>query len=136
MGFEGVALTEGDLLFEGASGPPWGLSCSVVRVGGDTVCRLHGGDWHVGAVALAQWRESGPLIECLVVGPHKERAIAEHAADTLCRATRRPVVCIAGIHFDGISKDDIAVISRDAHRLAERAARHLTSGPPPGAAIP
>jgi hypothetical protein len=118
-------MNDGGLLFEGDSGPPWGLSCTVQRVGDDTICRIHGGDWHVGVVALAQWRDDGPQVDCLVVGPHKERAIAEHAADALCRATERPVVCIAGIHFDGISKGDIAVISRDANRLAERAAQHL-----------
>lgn len=29
-------MNDGGLLFEGDSGPPWGLSCTVQRVGDDT----------------------------------------------------------------------------------------------------
>jgi hypothetical protein len=90
------------------------------------VCHIHGGDWHVGAVALSQWRDDRAETGCLIVGIHKEEDIAVHAASYLCTAMRCSAVCIAGIHFDGITKNDIQDISRAANELAARAARHLT----------
>lgn len=107
------------------SGAPWHLSCTVERVGRDLVCHVHGGDWHVGAVALAQL--DGPEVSsnCLVVGIHKERVIAVHAASRLCEATGSSVVCVAGIHFDNLTKPEIADISRAASELADRAASEL-----------
>ncbi len=113
-------------VFNAASGPPWDISCTVEQVGSDYVCHIHGGDWHVGAVALAQWRDDRAEAECLIVGIHKEKDIAVYAATQLCSATRRSAVCIAGIHFDGITKDDIQDISSAANQLAAHAARRLT----------
>ena len=79
----------------------------------------------MGAVALAQWRDDRADAECLIVGIHKEKDIAVYAASQLCSATRRSAVCIAGIHFDGITKDDIQDISRAATELAAHAASRL-----------
>ena len=75
------------------SGPPWKITCTVERVGRDLLCRIHGGDRHVGAVALSWWRDGEAFTECLVVGPHKEKGIAVRAAGQLCAATRRSVAC-------------------------------------------
>ncbi len=113
-------------VFHGDSDAPWRISCTVTQVGRDYVCHIHGGDWHVGAVALSQWRDDRAETACLIVGIHKEEDIAVHAASYLCSVTRRSAVCIAGIHFDGITKNDIQDISRAASELAARAARHLT----------
>lgn len=79
----------------------------------------------MGAVALSQWCDGRAAAECLIVGIHKEEDIAVYAASQLCSATRRSAVCIAGIHFDGITKNDIQDISRAANELAARAARRL-----------
>lgn len=80
----------------------------------------------MGAVALSQWRNDRAETACLIVGTHKERDIAVSAASALCSATGRSAVCIAGIHFDGITTDDIRDISRAARELAARVVRHLT----------
>ena len=114
-------------VFDADSGAPWHISCTVNQVGSDYVCHIHGGDRHVGAVALSQWRGDRADTACLIVGIHKEEEIAVYAASQLCSATRRSAVCIAGIHFDGITKDDIQDISRAANELAARAAKRLTS---------
>ena len=119
-------LTSKPPVFHGDSGKPWRISCTVTQVGRDYVCQIYGGEWHVGAVALSQWRDDRAETASLIVGIHKEEDIAVHAASFLCSATCRSVVCIAGIHFAGITKDDIQDISRAANELATRAARHLT----------
>jgi 2-iminoacetate synthase len=108
-----------------SSGPPWHLECDVQAIGDDYLCRIHGGDRHIGAVALSQWGSSGAETKCLTVSKHKERGIAIHAAHTLCVASRSSVSCIAGIHFEPLTKAEIAEIVRAAYALARRAAGEL-----------
>jgi len=101
---------------------PFGLRLTVEPVGRDLLCRVGGGAAHVGAVALAEWSE-GARTRCLSARGHREEAIARHAAHSLCTASQRTVVCVAGIHFDDVTRSDIEEISRRATELAEEAAR-------------
>ncbi|MFQ5983624.1 MAG: hypothetical protein ACE5KS_09645 [Woeseiaceae bacterium] len=108
-----------------SSGAPWNVSCDVERVGRDYLCRIHGGDLHIGAVALSQWRFGRAVTECLTVAEHKEGGIAVHAAHTLCTASRRGVCCIAGIHFDAVTKEETSEILQMAYALIGKVAREL-----------
>jgi len=108
-----------------SSGPPWNLHCDVEPVGGDYLCRIHGGDRHIGAVALSEWRSNRATTECLTASGHKEKGIATHAAHVLCSASRRRVSCVAGIHFDSLTRLDIETIVQTAHALTRQAAEHL-----------
>jgi hypothetical protein len=108
-----------------SSGCPWHLTLTVTRIGPDYLCLVHGGDAHVGAVALAEWGGDEVRTRCLSAGGHKEEAIARHTARIVSAATRRTATCVAGIHFDGISRLDIEEISSAAHALAREAAAEL-----------
>lgn len=121
----GGTAAEGAASYVIESGPPWLLSCRVVDIGRDWLCCIHGGDHHVGAVALAQWLEGEVSCECLSVEHHREAEIAVHAARAISAASGRSAVCIAGIHFDGIDKRDIQEISETAFELATRTAELL-----------
>jgi 2-iminoacetate synthase len=101
------------------------LTFTVERAGRDLLCRVHGGEVHIGATALSEWRDGRAHTRCLSAEGHKEEAIARHAAHTLCGAVRCTVACVAGIHFDGISRADIEAISADAYALARQAAERL-----------
>lgn len=101
----------------------WNLVCSVKTVGPDLLCRIHGGDTHIGAVALAEWRDRRASTECVVAEGQREDRIAIHGAHTLCGASRQRTVCLSGIHFDGLTKVDIDNISQSAFELVRRAAR-------------
>ena len=104
---------------------PLRIHLTVEAAGRDLLCRVHGGDAHVGCVALAEWSGDRPRTRCLVAEGHREEAIARQAAHAVCGATRRSVACVAGIHFDGVSRDDIESISRAAYDLAREAAARL-----------
>ena len=104
---------------------PHALTFSVERAGRDLLCRVHGGEVHIGATALSEWRGGRAHTQCLSAEGHREDAIARHAAHTLCAAVRCTVTCVAGIHFDGISRADIDLISANAYALARRAAESL-----------
>ncbi len=103
------------------SGAPWHLTCVVEDFGRDLLCRITGGDAHVGAVAVAHWTGARAETQCQVVENHKEDKIALNGAHRLCTAGRRTAVCVAGIHFDGIDRGDIAEISQAAFELTRRA---------------
>jgi len=109
------------------SGPPWHLSCVIESVGPDCLCRIQGGEGHIGAVVLCQWCSDGVVTERLTAEGHKETPIATHAAREICRVWRRSVVCIAGIHFDGIDRAQIEEIVRTANELTRRAAGEIAS---------
>ena len=109
--------------FELYSDDSWNLECTVEAVGTDLLCRIHGGETHVGAVALAEWKAGRASTSCLVASGHREDKIAIHSAHKLCGASRRQVVGLCGIHFDGITKNDIDEISQSAFALAKRAAK-------------
>jgi 2-iminoacetate synthase len=104
---------------------PRALELAVERAGPDLVCRVHGGDAHVGAVALSEWRGGRARTRCLSAEGHREEAIARHAAHTLCAAARCTVACVAGIHFDDVSRSEIESISADAYSLARAAGARL-----------
>ena len=108
-----------------SSGTPWHLTVDVSRLGADLLCRVEGGDSHVGSVALAEWRDGRAHTRALTAEGHRETAIASHAAHRLCAATRRTVTCVAGIHFDDLSRAEIDEISAHAYELAIRASTML-----------
>ena len=101
------------------------LTLTVERAGRDLLCRVHGGEVHIGSTALSEWRGGRAHTRCLSAEGHREEAIARHAAHTLCGAARCTVTCVAGIHFDGISRADIEAISVAAYALARQAAKGL-----------
>ena len=108
-----------------SSGPPWRLEYDVESIGTDYLCRIHGGDRHIGAVALSEWNSDRATTECLTASGHKEQGIAAHAAHSLCAASRRRVSCMAGIHFDSLSRIEIETIVQAVHALTRQAAEQL-----------
>ena len=94
-------------------------------VGRDYLCRLEGGESHIGAVAVAQWRSGRVHADRLLVDGHKEEGLAIRGARELCRASGRSVTCVAGIHFDDLDRRQIDEIVAEAQALIRRAARKL-----------
>jgi len=103
----------------------WKITCHLESVGPDLLCRIHGGDHHLGAVARSQWIDDKATTECLVMEGHREDQIALHSAHRLCRASHRNVVCLAGIHFDDLKQENIQEISNSVVGLVRQAARLL-----------
>jgi 2-iminoacetate synthase len=103
----------------------WEIQCAVDSIGPDFLCRLTGGDEHVGAVALSTWDGERAHTEVIVAGPHKEGPLAEHSAHKLCTATRRAVTCVCGIHYDDLTQAEIEGVTRTAYDLVKRTADQL-----------
>ncbi|MDR3358152.1 MAG: hypothetical protein LBN96_04750 [Desulfovibrio sp.] len=92
------------------------LEARIIRVGADAQCLLCGGDAHIGAVALA--RPGGGQSLCLP--GHREGGTALRMARTLAQSLGRAVCVSAGIHYDGITREEIADVENLADELTEK----------------
>ncbi len=95
------------------------VSLEAHSLGNDIVLHIFNGAAHIGAVALAEYdfkneRASVSLITRL---GHKDDALAQKAAYTVCKATRRTVCAVAGVHLDDITRAEIAQLVENTDRL-------------------
>ena len=95
------------------------VSMSVNRIGEDLVVCLFNEAGHIGAAAVADFceKENRASVSVITRLGHKEDTLASDAASRLCKAARRPVCVIAGIHLDNITKEEIAEIVKNCEKL-------------------
>jgi len=93
------------------------LQAHVNIIGNDILVVLLGGSAHIGAVAMAQPRASladpqkaGATSSVYTYVGHKEDMIAKTMAEKLARGLNRKVVVVAGIHWDDLKEEEIAII--------------------------
>lgn len=101
-----------------------GLSLRLVPQGRDFHACLLGGEAHVGAVALAA---PGEATEVRQRPQHREGALAALVAERLCSALGCAVSVSCGIHFEGISRAEIAAVEKLAAGLAEECLLSLST---------
>lgn len=87
------------------------------QVANDFWLLVHGGDSHVGAVALA-----GPQVEtqCVQQPNHRDGEIALDVANILTNSLGCNISVTCGIHYDHITLTEIAEIRNLAKELAHR----------------
>lgn len=76
-----------------------GRGINVLIAGGDSA--------HIGAVSIALPGE--PVVTHEFEG-HRDSAVSDRWAAVLCERCASPVVISCGIHYDGITKDQIAAV--------------------------
>ena len=93
------------------------VAAHVMPVGGDMLVVLTGGLAHIGAVAIAQPRPGigdpnriGSTSSVFTLVGHKEDVIAKSMSEELSRKLDRVVTVVAGIHWDGLTQRDIAMV--------------------------
>ena len=82
---------------------------SAQWLGRDLVIYIYNENAHIGAIALGEYDpESGRASTSVITRlGHKDDVVAQKAAYRVCKATKRPVCVIAGIHVDRISRTEI-----------------------------
>ena len=88
------------------------VSLAIQSMGNDLIVRLFNSQAHIGAVALSEYNpaENRASTSVLTRYGHRDDTIACMAAYRICRRLKKPVCTIAGIHLDGITKEDIEKI--------------------------
>ena len=115
------------------------VEAEAVRIGTDLLVWIWGGERpHIGAVAAAQPRPSlrdpartSATASVLTFVGHKEDEVVKMAAERLAAALGTHVVVAAGMHWDGLSADMLAVIRNRCTEVVDRLLQAVTpSGRP------
>jgi hypothetical protein len=98
------------------------ISLSNHSIGNDLIVCIFNDCGHIGAVAVAEFchEEDRASTSVITRFGHKEDAVASRAAHQLCKALKKPVCAIAGIHLDRITDEEIAAIKRNCDTLVEK----------------
>jgi gallate decarboxylase subunit D len=103
------------------------VSAEVFTMGADLLVIVYGGLMHIGAVAMGQPRPSlsdpGTVSATSSVFSflgHKEDRVVKPMAEELAKRLNKKVVVVAGIHWDALSTEEIAVVLELCERLKDR----------------
>lgn len=87
------------------------------EIGDDLVLFLYGGEKpHAGVVVIA---EPGKETKILKSGTHKDDVIAVPIAEKKRDLTGKKVVCIAGIHVENATEEEIKTLIENCENLKE-----------------
>ena len=103
------------------------VSISAQLIGKDLIVCIFNEGGHLGAVAVADYSREEKRVSTSVLTRlgHKDDVIARNAAYILCKRLKKPVCAIAGIHLDNITSEEIAAVTQNCDRLAEKLSRQL-----------
>lgn len=89
--------------------------------GSDLIVRIFNSAAHIGAVAIGEYdfEHARASVSVITRLGHKDDALAQKAAYTVSKNTRRAVCVIAGVHLDDIAPDEIAAIMQNTIMLLE-----------------
>lgn len=104
------------------------IALEALPMGRDIAISVSGGERpHIGAVAVAQPRPSladpqkvSATTSVIALLGHKEDMLARGLAARVAAAIDGVAVVSCGIHYDGLSDDEIAAVSAIVGRLADR----------------
>ena len=107
----------------------------LTLTGGGCVLQLYGGTHeHVGSVtvsiprpSLADKERTSVTSSVINLLSHKDEVVSRPAAEMLAIALDRPVVCVAGIHVDGASSEDVAILVRHSEEVVRGLASSATA---------
>lgn len=89
--------------------------------GKDLLVTVTGGDAaHIGSVSLCRMCSGAPRIEKILLPAHRDDVIGDKFAQALAQRLNTTVCVVSGIHFDGVSKQDIAEIVRASDEMLVR----------------
>jgi hypothetical protein len=85
------------------------VKLSAGNLGDDLIVTIYNENAHLGAVAVGEYDPKTERASVSVITRlgHKDDAIAQQAAHSISKATKRPVCVIAGIHLDNITQEEI-----------------------------
>jgi len=97
------------------------INLASYSMGNDLVVFIYNENTHIGAVAVGDYDHGAQRASTSVITRlgHKDDAVAQEAAHSISKHTKKPVCVIAGIHLDNINKKEIDEIVENASNLVE-----------------
>ena len=111
--------------FEASAGTGKLAVMGVLTLTSGVVLQLYGGTHeHVGSVTVSVPRPSlmdkdrtSVTSSVINLPSHKEELVGRPAAERLAIALDRPVVCVAGIHVDGATDDELRLLAKNTEEV-------------------
>ena len=98
----------------------------------DVIVVVTGGRDHIGAIGLAVPRPSlldqnrlSATSSVLTMLGHKEDELVKYVSEKIASATGRNVVVVAGVHYDGLARDDLEIVREQWVVLTEKIIIHI-----------
>lgn len=94
---------------------------SVHYIGSDLVVYIYNQNAHLGAVAIGEYDHRSKRASTSVITRlgHKEDVVAQKAAYSISKSSKKPVCVIAGVHLDNITETEITQILENASHLVD-----------------
>lgn len=87
------------------------IKVQAVPMGRDLAILVTGGDEHIGAASTAYWNGENIEVETSALPGHKEHVLTVNMAREAARRLKCTVTVVMGIHYDHLSKAEIAEVS-------------------------
>jgi len=97
-------------------------------IGNDLIVCIYGENAHIGAVAVGEYDHKEKRASCSVITRlgHKDDTVAQEAARSISRHTKRSVCVVVGIHLDKITATEIDSILENARSLVAQLCADLS----------
>lgn len=87
------------------------IKLEAIDVGRDLLLLVTGGESHIGATSTAYLYEDIIQVQTIAVPEHKEHLLTEQMANQAASHLRRTVTVVMGIHYNGLTKEEIVQVS-------------------------
>ncbi|VVB98733.1 Uncharacterised protein [uncultured archaeon] len=89
-----------------------------IRQGGDMILLLGGGKRpHIGAIVVS---EKGKKTKVFVKKGHLDHKVTKTIAQKAAKKMNKTVVCVAGIHIDNATKEDIKKLVKNCREIEKK----------------
>ena len=97
------------------------ISFQAVKMGDGLIIRIFNEYSHIGAVAVGEFdnESSRTSVSVLTRKGHKDDALAQKAAHAVTQISHKPTCVIAGVHLEGITKEEIALVIEITDQLID-----------------
>jgi hypothetical protein len=98
------------------------ISLSAFHMGEDIIICIYNENAHIGAVALAEYDHKEQRVSTSVITRlgHKDDVVAQKAAYSISKHTKKPVCVIAGIHINNITEEEIEWVLGNVNSLISK----------------
>ena len=120
--------------FECSAGDePVAVHGMLTKTDGGLVVQLYGGTFeHVGSIAVSTTaatirdpERKRSVSSVINLPPHKDELVARPASERLALLFDTPVVCVAGLHVDNATREEIEAMVKNAEAVVDKLAAWL-----------
>jgi len=105
------------------------VNLQATTMGDGLVVRIFNENAHIGAVSIGEYDFTNQRASVSVVTRlgHKDDVVAQKAAHSISKFTRKTVCVVTGIHLDNITTDEMTRILENSDQLLKELVKHLTN---------